>query len=150
MRNIIYTLLALIIFAGGYLTGRRRCPPATREIRIVRDTIIRTELQPVRTFTDGSRIPLVVTPPDTVYIEKETLVYSDSLYYAQVSGIRPNLDSLVIYPRHTIETLTNSSSGFSRSRHPAWGLGITAGATMTGKGLSPGITIGLTYTFASF
>ncbi len=151
MRNITYAILSLIIFATGYLTGLHRSPPPakTREIRIFRDTIVLKEPQSVRVIPTGQTIPVAVTPRDTVYIEKETVIYSDSLYYAEISGITPSLDSLVIYPRHTIETV-NCSPVTNRAGHPVWGLGIAAGATLTARGLSPGITVGLTYTFATF
>ena len=43
---------------------------------------------------------------DTV-VEREQAYYEDSLYRAWVSGYRPRLDSLQIFPRAVFQTVTN-------------------------------------------
>lgn len=70
-------------------------------------------------------------------------VYADSSFRAVLSGYEPSLDSLIIYPRPAVIM----ARGKSRS---AWSLGVTAGACVTPRGISPGLTVGLTYTFLSF
>lgn len=59
-------------------------------------------------------IPIYIkSEPDTLYIpsidstvvmNKETKLYKDSLYEVQVSGIRPNLDYINVYPKTTYIT----------------------------------------------
>lgn len=70
-------------------------------------------------------------------------VYADSNFRAVVSGFEARLDSLVVYPRMA----AISPRG---SRPDKWALGVTAGACLTPRGISPGVTVGLTYTFLSF
>ena len=61
---------------------------------------------------------------DTVYLSlpRETKLYGDSTYTAQVSGYRPELDWVKVYPQKTVVTRTISVG--SRKR---WGLGLQAG-----------------------
>lgn len=43
---------------------------------------------------------------DTV-VMREQIYYEDSLYRTWVSGYRPKLDSLVVYPKTVYQTVTN-------------------------------------------
>ena len=70
-------------------------------------------------------------------------VYSDSNFRAVVSGFEARLDSLVVYPRQTAILPRASRPG-------KWSLGVTAGACLSPRGISPGVTVGLTYTFLNF
>lgn len=75
--------------------------------------------------------------------------YSDSMTYrAVVSGFEPRLDTLVIYPSPRVEVIAPTAVAERTRRH--WGIGLTAGATVTSRGIAPGLTVGVTYTFAAF
>ena len=102
---------------------------------------------PAATLTDGG---------DSVALTREVRVYTDSTYRAVVSGVCPSLDSLTIYPATRIVTRTLPASASSRrcfgntSRwgliDPSrWGLGVTLGVAATPRGLTPALTLGLTY-----
>ena len=157
----IFTFLALLIlFAGlGFLFGRKsvRNEP---ESTIIRDTITCTKLdticveKPVFRYSyihDTVRTYFTTIQHDTVEVDVpiETKVYAeDSLYRAVVSGWRPSLDSLTIYPTETTITITNTV----KVPAPKWSFGAALGpsvlATPSGKvhaGL--GVTAGLTYRF---
>lgn len=69
--------------------------------------------------------------------------YSDTTYDAWVSGIDPNLDSLKIYQASTIITNEIPVIQVRRSR---WGIGIQAGVQLGKDGLTPGVSIGVSYT----
>lgn len=79
----------------------------------------------------------------------ERKVYAeDSLYYASVSGWKPSLDTLIVYPKETTITITNTV----KTPPPRFSLGVTAGPSVL---LLPhgeikggfGLTAGVTYNF---
>lgn len=77
----------------------------------------------------------------------EQKVYEDSTYRAVVSGpsieqYGPRLDSISIYSRKTTVYQTKTVC----VEPSPWSFGVTAGVTVTGKGVEPGITAGVTYT----
>lgn len=85
---------------------------------------------------------------DSVTLRTTTRIYSDSNYRAVVSGVSPTLDSLTLYhPTCTVTRTVTHYTPVTQSTRTAsrWGLGITAGVTATRSGLSPGVTLGLTY-----
>lgn len=111
---------------------------------VVRDTV--RERYPVyveRTVTDTMLIALsdTVTVSDTVYVRlpREQKRYADTNYAAWVSGYRPSLDSIEVYPvtRYVTKTVTKMED--SRKR---WGIGIQAGY---GIGLDGGKVTGVPY-----
>ena len=92
--------------------------------------------------------------PDSVAVEIPITqkVYEDSLYRAYVSGYRPNLDSLIIFPRHDITTVTNGYT-YPKSRQKRWGIGIHVGYGMTMSRtpqFTPYIGFGISYNLITF
>lgn len=64
---------------------------------------------------------------DTV-VHREQAYYEDSLYRAWVSGYRPRLDSLQIFPRTVYQTITNDIYHTIKVRDKRrWGIGLQAG-----------------------
>lgn len=85
----------------------------------------------------------------TVTVPIVARTYSDSMTYrAVVSGFEPRLDTLVIYPSPRVEVVAPTAVTERTRRH--WGIGLTAGAAVTSHGIVPGLTVGVTYTFAAF
>lgn len=79
-------------------------------------------------------------------------VYEDSLYRAYVSGYRPSLDSLIIFPRHDITTVTNGYA-YPQPRQKRWGIGIHVGYGMTMSRtpqFTPYIGFGISYNLITF
>ena len=92
--------------------------------------------------------------PDSAEVEIPITqkVYEDSLYRAYVSGYRPSLDSLIIFPRHDITTVTNGYS-YPKSRQKRWGIGIHVGYGMTMSRtpqFTPYIGFGISYNLITF
>lgn len=63
---------------------------------------------------------------DTV-VHREQAYYEDSLYQAWVSGYRPRLDSLQIFPRTVYQTVTNDIYHTITPKKKRWGLGLQVG-----------------------
>ena len=113
------------------------CDTITREMPVYRvsrvtDTIRVHTSDTVRIVTDS-----------TVEIVREQRVYEDSTYRAVVSGYRPSLDTIAVYPRHSVVTLY--SNNVVQGQKKRWGLGVQAGYGVTGDGLSPFIGVGINY-----
>lgn len=73
--------------------------------------------------------------------------YEDSTYTAWVSGYHPVLDSIYVYPRHEVMTITNTI----RQKPKRWGVGINIGYGITPKhGMQPYIGVGVQYNLFSF
>lgn len=154
-----YLLIAVIALALGVLIGRRNAPnkPESTIIRdtvtcTVYDTIVRE--RPVYRYSyihDTVRTWFTTVEHDSVLVEVpiERKAYAeDSLYYISISGWKPSLDTLILWPKETTITITNTV----KTPAPRWSFGVTAGpsvlATPSGQvhaGL--GASIGLTYRF---
>ena len=92
--------------------------------------------------------------PDSIAVDIPITqkVYEDSLYRAYVSGYRPSLDSLIIFPRHDITTVTNGYT-YQKSRQKRWGIGIHVGYGMTMSRtpqFTPYIGFGISYNLITF
>ena len=164
MKELLKCLLGLLLVAAigygfGFVFGRRNAQksPGTQVIRdtvtcTVYDTIVREK--PVYRYsykTDTIHTYFTTIQHDSVLVEVpiEHRVYEeDSLYRAVVSGWKPTLDSLWIYPKTTTITITNTV----RTPAPRWSLGVTAGPSVllipTGDiKFGMGVTAGLHYRF---
>lgn len=63
---------------------------------------------------------------DTV-VYREQAYYEDSLYRVWVSGCRPRLDSLQIFPKTVYQTVTNDIYHTITPKKKRWGLGLQVG-----------------------
>ena len=103
-------------------------PPAIRtetkvnKIVKVETLLISPTMAPLLVFrlTDTMRIG------DTV-VYREQAYYEDSLYRAWVSGYRPRLDSLMVFPKTVYRTVTNDIYHTIAPKKKRWGLGLQAG-----------------------
>ncbi|MBO4231308.1 MAG: hypothetical protein J5886_06485 [Bacteroidales bacterium] len=130
--------------------GRLEVAPKPKDSTVIHHVWVKLPI-PIESTSDSTEAHDGSAFQDSavVNIPIERKVYAeDSLYRAVVSGFRPSLDSLVIYPRTTTITITKTNY----AHPPKWSLGITAGpsvlSTPSGKvhaGL--GITCGLSYHF---
>lgn len=120
---------------------------------VPRDSVI------VRYITETLPLPdtAVRSPADTgktidsveVRIPIEQKRYSDSTYTAYISGYRPEIDSIVVYPRHEVTTVTAMRTEY-KDQWRRWSVGITAGYGATKDGLSPYVGVGLTWSLFRF
>lgn len=71
-------------------------------------------------------------------------VYGDSTYRAYVSGYRPRLDSIFVFPEREVVTISQ------KAKPKRWGIGIHAGYGVGKDGLSPYLGIGVSYNLFGF
>lgn len=154
----------LVLLAAGVVAGRCSRPAATGgSVRVLARTdtmVVRTSLRIDKPVPLTSRVTdtmLVAVSDtvrlrDTVYlrIPREEKVYEGEDYRAQVSGYRPELDWIEVFPEKMVVT-SNFAVTSARKR---WGIGLQAGyGAYLGAGkvaFSPYIGIGISYNILSF
>ena len=102
---------------------------------VIRDTVTHYVPQYVYKHTsDTIRVPVPVPGPepehDTIYVNlpRETKVYEDARYRAEVSGYQPSLDQIDIYTQTQVVTKDVTQVVKQKTR---WGLGFSAGYGVT-------------------
>lgn len=148
-------LLAALLLLSGYFLGRRtaRSPEPECIVRVdtlrIRDTVLVDKPVPVEVRVVDTMLVAVtdtIRLSDTVYlrIPREIKQYEDSLFRAQVSGYRPSLDWIEVYPQ--TEVVTRNIFVDSRKR---WGVGLQAGYGAYVAGgqvrLAPYVGVGISY-----
>ena len=108
MKHVIYIIIIIILVILNLYQYNKNDIVKINTVE-VRDTVV---IRDTIKF-DNPTLIYVKTEPDTLYIEridsvvtidKETKLYKDSLYELQLSGIRPNLDYINVYPKTTYIT----------------------------------------------
>ena len=98
---------------------------------VIRDTFTHYVPQYVHRHTrDTIRVPIRETIHDTVavYLPRETRVYEDARYRAEVSGYEPSLDRIDIFTQTQVVTKDVTQVVKQKTR---WGLGSSAGYGVT-------------------
>lgn len=80
-----------------------------------------------------------------VSVPISTTVYNDSSYRAVVSGYKTSLDTVQVYPIHTITTITNTIV-----RQKRWCIGVQAGAGWGIYSKQPDIFLGVGVSYRLF
>ena len=124
---ILVILLAVVCVVAWF----RPQEPLPVEIRT--ETKVNTVVQIETLLISPPMAPLVVFRltdtmriGDTV-VHREQAYYEDSLYRAWVSGYRPRLDSLMIFPKTVYQTVTNDIYHTITPNKKRWGLGLQVG-----------------------
>lgn len=125
----------------------------------IRDTIRIPHPVPVTSrIVDSIPVPVPVTDTlwlhDTLYVNlpREQRTYTDSTYTAWISGYRPQLDSIQIYPQTT--TITKTTTITHKPKKPLFSIGIQAGygVNITDNQVrsAPYVGIGISYQILSW
>lgn len=145
-------------FLVGYKRGKAAIPPP----EIVRDTIRERDTLKVpdpyevtRLVRDTAWFPVTeyVVDKDTIYaaLPREEVRYEDSTYTAIITGIKPRLEYLAIYPEKQVITVTEQ---IQVPRNNRWGIGLQVGYGITYAGgqilPSPYIGVGVHYDIFSW
>lgn len=116
---------------------------------IARDSVVLryvTAKVPVKADGNTAEVDSVTVQRDSVCIDLPIMqkTYGDSTYTAWVSGYDVTLDSIRVYRREDVVTITE--------KQPAkrWHIGLTGGYGLCTAGLQPYIGIGVTYSLISF
>lgn len=151
---VIAALLAALLLLSGYLLGRRagRASVTAEIVRTdtlrIRDTLLVERPVPVEVRVVDT---MLVAVNDTVYLQlpREEKVYESGDYRAQVSGYRPELDWIEVYPQTVY--VTRNISEDSRKR---WGIGLQAGygayAAAGQVRLAPYLGVGISWNILQF
>ena len=135
MKKLPWILVVLLAVAC-VATWFRPHEPLPAEIRI--ETKVKTVVKVDTLLISPPMAPLLVFQltdtiriGDTVVYRKQAY-YEDSLYRAWVSGYRPRLDSLMVFPKTVYRTVTNDIYHTILPKKKRWGLGLQAGYGMPG------------------
>ena len=163
MKYLIAVLSGAVLALALFFSIRSCSKESEKEkIKIIRDTTyihdtVRIE-KPVAKYIRTVDTMLVfatdtVRVSDTLFVRLpiETKVYSDSTYKAQVSGYKPSLDWVEVYPT-TVVITEQVTKQVKQKTH--WGIGINAGygVTLNNKQvvLSPYVGVGISYNIFSW
>ena len=152
--------LAALLLLSGYLLGRRACRAPEPELVVqvdtlrIRDTLRIEKPVPVEVRVVDTMLVAVtdtISISDTVYlrIPHEIKQYEDSLFRAQVSGYRPALDWIEVYPQTVYLTKVVKTQDVKR-----WGIGLQAGYGAYVAGgqvrLAPYVGVGVNWAILQF
>ena len=124
-------ILAILLAVACVVAWFRPHEPLPAEIRI--ETKVKTVVKVDTLLISAPMAPLLVFQlTDTIRIGdtvvlREQAYYEDSLYRAWVSGYRPRLDSLMVFPKTVYQTVTNDIYHTITPKKKRWGLGLQAG-----------------------
>lgn len=109
------------------------------------DTIYILSPQPYLAWIDKRD---TIYASDSCFHYREYKEYSDSNYYAKVSGVDPILDEIRVYPKTIREYVYQDRYIYTKPKK--FGLGISAGYGIGKNGLSPVIAISVNYNLFNF
>lgn len=142
---ILVILLAVVCVVAWFrphepLPAEIRTETKVNTVVKVDTLLISAPMAPLLVFrlTDTMRIG------DTV-VYREQAYYEDSLYRVWVSGYRPRLDSLQIFPRTVYQTVTNDVYHTIMPKKKRFGLGL-----QIGYGYPSGLFVGAGVTYNIF
>lgn len=156
----IAALLLAVSLLSGYFLGRRtaRTPEPECIVQVdtlrIKDTVLVDKPVPVEVRVVDTMLVAVadtIRLSDTVYLRlpREIKRYEDSLFRAQVSGYRPELDWIEVYPQTVYVTKNVITKDISR-----WGIGLQAGYGAYAAGgqvrLAPYLGVGISYDIMSW
>lgn len=123
---ILVALLVIVCVAAWF----RPHEPLPTEIRT--ETKIQTVVKTDTVLISAPIVALFRITADTIHVGdtvvmREQAVYEDSLYRAWVSGYRPRLDSIEVYPKTVYQTVTNDIYHTLVPKKKRWGLGVQVG-----------------------
>lgn len=161
-RSLIAAAVILAVIAVSYLMGRNRGinEASARVVErvdtlVVRDTI--TQYEPiVKRITKVERVLVPVTDTlrqtDTLYVvlDREQVMWEDSLSRVYASGIMPEIDSV----QHFVtERVITREVVVPKVRRTRWGIGINAGyGVLLGDQVrtAPYVGVGVSYDIVSW
>ena len=130
MKKLPWILIVLLVIACVTAWFRLHEPPA--EVRV--ETKIKTIVKTDTVLISAPIVAFFQITSDTIHmgdtvVMREQAVYEDSLYRAWVSGYRPRLDSIEVYPKTVYQTVTNDiyHPVVVKPKKKRWGLGLQAG-----------------------
>ena len=144
----LYFLIGAVCFLGGRISVRQGggCTIIERvDTLVIRDTIVSYKPEYItKRVVDTAYVPVTeyIVRNDTIVavLEREQVMWEDSLARIYASGINPEVDSVFHYRtekviNHIIPVKTN----------PRWGVGIQGGVGVGKDGVTPYVGVGVQY-----
>ena len=156
-RDIGILFLVLIVGAVCFVAGRKtakKCGESTIIERVdtlvIRDTIVSYKPKYItKRVVDTTFVPIpeYIERNDTIYavLEREQVVWEDSLARVYASGINPEVDSVFHY--RTEKVINHIIPVKVQSR---WGLGVQGGVGFGKDGVTPYVGVGVQYSLLSW
>lgn len=126
---LVFLAFVAAAFVAGRQVGRMEIPDGCDTVTVVQRDTVRD------TLTFVKPVPVEVRTVDTVWLHSsdtvavpvpiERKVYEDKDYRAVVSGFRPSLDSIAVFPKTVTITTTNTVT--QRIPVPRVSFGLAAG-----------------------
>lgn len=152
-------LITACIFVFGFIIGTgigQKLPVEPIKTKVdtlvIYDTI--TQIEPIsveKRVVESVLVPVVdsVMVHDTLFVllDREQVVWQDSLSTIYASGINPQVDSVKHFIQDRYITIETQVPVKVRSK---WGLGVQAGMGACKDGLTPYVGIGLSYNLLSW
>lgn len=142
-------ILVILLAVACVVAWFRPHEPLSAEIHT--ETKVKTVVKVDTLLISAPMAPLLVFQlTDTIRIGdtvvyREQAYYEDSLYRAWVSGYRPRLDSLMVFPKTVYQTVTNDiyHPVAIKSKKKRWGFGLQAGYGPGGWYVGAGVSYNL-------
>lgn len=111
-----------------------------RDTVIFRDTVLFPKPVPVE-HRIVDTIQVVTKDTVLVTLPREEVVYSDTSYYAVVSGFQPRLDTLKVFPEQRAIYIEKTI----QAPQKRWGLSVVGGGGFGAQGLTPFVGVGVSW-----
>ena len=158
MRNSVIILFALLVVgAAGFIAGRKTARNGGEGIitervdtLVIRDTIVSYKPKYItKRVVDTAYVPVTeyIVRNDTIVavLEREQVMWEDSLARIYASGINPQVDSVFHY--RTEKVINHLIPVKVQSR---WGLGVQGGVGFGKDGMTPYVGVGVQYNLLSW
>lgn len=158
MRNSVIILFALLVVgAAGFVAGRKTARKGAEstitervDILVIRDTIVSYKPKYItKRVVDTAYVPVTeyIVRNDTIVavLEREQVMWEDSLARIYASGINPQVDSVFHY--RTEKVINHLIPVKVQSR---WGLGVQGGVGFGKDGVTPYVGVGVQYNLLSW
>ena len=154
MKYLPYLLIAALAFCLGWCSrsptkahiGKTDTVTSVHVVtKVDVDTMYILSPQPYLAWIDSSD---TIHASDTYYHLREYKEYSDSNYYAKVSGVAPRLDEIRVYPRTIYQTEYVYRNITQKPKR--WGIGLSAGYGVGKNGLTPVLAVTVNYNLLQF
>jgi len=171
---ILATVLPIMIamWVMGYYTGKANCKKPETKMDTVTlylpDTSNFIKPQPKDNRPTGVKIKYIVpekildslaalndslkAKPKFIYLPRTQSMYKDTSYQAWVSGVQPELDSIKVFKKTVVKTITvtNTIEVKAKRKPKPFGIGVQVGYGWNGEKLNPFVGIGVSYNFIRF
>ena len=83
--------------------------------------------------------------PKVVYLPRTQSFYKDTSYEAWVSGMQPQLDSIRVFRKTVVKTVTVTNTVEAKRKLKPFGIGVQAGYTWDGARFKPCVSVGISW-----